>query len=199
MTADLERRWLDSLSWGVLAVARDLGIVDANLAAATILGSATAGDLRGRSLPRLCRVEPHGWMEATVRDVADGHPAPRPIVLDARCGDLPEDPAPTPLRIHVLGFPDGDRSLVTVVLEPLPETDHEDRAEVLIDRFLQIASHVRHEINNPLMGVLGYAELLESRADLPDEARERIRAMREEAEKIRDHVRDLGAIRRDPT
>jgi signal transduction histidine kinase len=143
-------------------------------------------------------VEPHGWLAGVVRDVAGGRPAPRPTVLEAICGDLPVDPPPVPLRIHVTRFPPGDPTLVSVVLEPLPETEHEDRADVLIDRFLLIASHVRHEINNPLMGVLGYAELLEDRSDLPDEVHRRIRTMREEADKIRDLVRELGAIRRDP-
>ena len=60
MTADLERRWLDSLSWGVLAVSPDLAIVDANRAAASILGASAPGELRGKSIARLCRVERGG-------------------------------------------------------------------------------------------------------------------------------------------
>jgi signal transduction histidine kinase len=198
MNADLERRWLDSLTWGVLAVAPDLAVVDANVAAARILGANAPGDLRGKTLSRLCRVEPHGWMAGTVRDVAAGRPGPRPLILPAICGDLPEEPPPVTLRIHVLPVPAGDPPFVTVVLEPLPATEDEDRADVLIDRFLQIAAHVRHEINNPLMGVLGHGELLEDRTDLPDDVRARIRSIREEGNRIRDHVRELGAIRRDP-
>ena len=67
-----------------------------------------------------------------------GRPGPRPLILPAICGDLPEDPPAVTLRIHVLPVPAGDPPLVTVVLEPLPATEDEDRADVLIDRFLQI-------------------------------------------------------------
>jgi signal transduction histidine kinase len=199
LNPDLQRRWLDSVPWAMLAVGSDLAIAAANDAAAKLLRAAGPGDLHGRNLSRLCRVEPHGWMEATVREVASGVRGQRPLVLRAICGDLPEDAPAIPLRIHVLPFPSEQPSLVTVVLETLPATEDEDRADVLIERFLQIASHVRHEINNPLMGVLVHGELLESRTDLPEDVRERIRAIREEAERIREHVRELGAIRRDPT
>lgn len=198
MNADLERRWLDSFPWGMLAVDSNLAIVDANAAAAELLGAARERDLHGKDLSRLCRVEPHGWMAVTVREVASGGPAPHPLVVRAICGDLPDEPPAIPLRIHVLPFPPGNPSLVTVVLETLPTPDDEDRTDILVERFLQIASHVRHKINNTLMAVLVHGELLENRADLPDDVRERIRAIREEAGRIRDHVLELGSIRRDP-
>jgi DNA-binding response OmpR family regulator len=64
----------------------------------------------------------------------------------------------------------------------------------------QIGLAIRHEINNPLSTVLGYAELLLVRPDdLEPETRKKVEAIRGAAMRIRDVVRRLEALREDRT
>lgn len=59
----------------------------------------------------------------------------------------------------------------------------------------EIISRVRHEINNPLTGVLGQAQLL-LREDLSDRARKRAATIEEMAIRIRDIVAELRKIQK---
>ncbi|MFN2533436.1 MAG: histidine kinase dimerization/phospho-acceptor domain-containing protein [Pyrinomonadaceae bacterium] len=60
---------------------------------------------------------------------------------------------------------------------------------------IDVVAHIRHEINNPLTGVLGQAQLL-LREDLSDRARNRAKAIEELAMRIRDIVAELREIQR---
>ncbi len=54
-------------------------------------------------------------------------------------------------------------------------------------------ARVRHEINNPLTGVLGQAQLL-LRAELDEKARRRVQSIEELAIRIRDVVAQLREV-----
>jgi signal transduction histidine kinase len=55
---------------------------------------------------------------------------------------------------------------------------------------------VRHEINNALMAILGYLELILSRTDLPPELVAKLRNVETEAFRIRDEIARTGFIRK---
>jgi signal transduction histidine kinase len=59
----------------------------------------------------------------------------------------------------------------------------------------ELITRVRHEINNPLTGVLGQAQLL-LREDLSDRARKRAETIEEMAIRIRDIVSELRKIQK---
>ena len=59
----------------------------------------------------------------------------------------------------------------------------------------ELVARIRHEINNPLTGVLGQAQLL-LREDLSDRARKRAETIEELAIRIRDIVAELRAIQK---
>ena len=62
--------------------------------------------------------------------------------------------------------------------------------EARIDEVQQVITRVRHEINNPLTGVLGQAQLL-LREDLNDKARKRAETIEQLAVRLRDIVAQL--------
>lgn len=59
--------------------------------------------------------------------------------------------------------------------------------------FAELAARVRHEINNPLTGLIGQAQLL-LREELSDAARRRVQTIEQLANRIRDTVASLREI-----
>jgi signal transduction histidine kinase len=69
--------------------------------------------------------------------------------------------------------------------------EYEDR----IDEIADLVSHVRHEINNPLTGVLGQAQLL-LREELNEKARKRAETIEQMAQRLADIVAELRVVQR---
>lgn len=67
--------------------------------------------------------------------------------------------------------------------------------EARIDEIAELVARVRHEINNPLAGVLGQAQLL-LREELNDRARKRAETIEELAIRLRDVVAQLRQIQK---
>jgi signal transduction histidine kinase len=67
--------------------------------------------------------------------------------------------------------------------------------EAKINEIADLVARVRHEINNPLTGVLGQAQLL-LREDLTERARKRAQTIEELAIRLRDTVAQLRQIQR---
>jgi signal transduction histidine kinase len=69
--------------------------------------------------------------------------------------------------------------------------------EAKIDEVAELITRVRHEINNPLTGVLGQAQLL-LREELNERARKRAETIEELAARLRDIVAQLREVQRPP-
>jgi signal transduction histidine kinase len=70
-----------------------------------------------------------------------------------------------------------------------------DEYEKRIDDIADLVSRVRHEINNPLTGVLGQAQLL-LREDLSDKVRKRAETIEQLARRLADTVAELRQVQR---
>ncbi len=70
-------------------------------------------------------------------------------------------------------------------------SEYEER----LTEFADLAARVRHEINNPLTGLIGQAQLL-LREELSDTARRRVQTIEQLANRIRDTVAELRAVQR---
>src|ERR1043165_9884705 len=84
--------------------------------------------------------------------------------------------------------------------EKLEETEERLRAlvaecEARLTEVADLVAHVRHEINNPLTGVLGQAQLL-LREELSPTARKRVETIEQLAARIRDVVAQLRDVQR---
>ncbi len=65
-----------------------------------------------------------------------------------------------------------------------------------LDEVLRAVSSVRHGVNNALMGIFGHIEILLSDPDVPEPVRRRVEKIRLEAERLRERVAELSAIRK---
>src|SRR3954467_4618117 len=70
-----------------------------------------------------------------------------------------------------------------------------DEHEAKLTEVADLVAHVRHEINNPLTGVIGQAQLL-LREDLSETARRRVETIESLALRIRDTVAQLRQVQR---
>ena len=67
--------------------------------------------------------------------------------------------------------------------------------EAQLDEIAEMVARVRHEINNPLTGVLGQAQLL-LREDLSDRARKRVETIEGMEIRLRDIAAELRQVQR---
>ena len=67
--------------------------------------------------------------------------------------------------------------------------------EARLEEFTALAARVRHEINNPLTGLIGQAQLL-LREELSEAARRRVQTIEQLANRIRDTVAELRIVQR---
>ena len=67
--------------------------------------------------------------------------------------------------------------------------------ETRLDEVAELITRIRHEINNPLAGVLGQAQLL-LREELNDKARERAEIIEKLAIRLRDVVAQLRQVQK---
>jgi nitrogen-specific signal transduction histidine kinase len=83
-----------------------------------------------------------------------------------------------------------------------PQDDFDEKTRVLVagyeaklDDVAELIARVRHEINNPLTGVLGQAQLL-LREELSEKARKRAQTIEDLAMRLRDIVAQLRQIQK---
>ena len=67
--------------------------------------------------------------------------------------------------------------------------------EKKLDEIADLITRIRHEINNPLTGVLGQAQLL-LREELSESAQRRVKTIEEQAIRIRDIVAQLRQVQK---
>lgn len=85
----------------------------------------------------------------------------------------------------------------TVSLEGMENPSDLASYQARIDEVAELITRVRHEINNPLTGVLGQAQLL-LREDLSERARKRVETIEQLAKRIRDIVAQLREVQKAP-
>ena len=77
-------------------------------------------------------------------------------------------------------------------------TEHEDEIaqyRLKLEETAALVARIRHEINNPLTGVLGQAQLL-LREDLSERSRKRVQTIEDLALRLRDVVAQLREVQR---
>jgi signal transduction histidine kinase len=83
----------------------------------------------------------------------------------------------------------------------MTEHDNEDQVakyRLKLQETADLVARIRHEINNPLTGVLGQAQLL-LREDLSERSRKRVQTIEDLAIRLRDIVAQLREVQRPST
>lgn len=80
------------------------------------------------------------------------------------------------------------------------DSEQELRAQLVncenrVNEIVELVAHVRHEINNPLTGVLGQAQLL-LREELTEKVRKRVQTIEELAIRLRDITAQLRQVQK---
>ncbi len=109
------------------------------------------------------------------------------------------------VAIATLPTSDGGFSLIEVIRDiteqkqaELEKREIEQKAQ-LTSRLASVgemASGIAHEINNPLVGVIGFAELLVEKKDLPEEIKEQLKIINNGAQRVASIVKRLLAFAR---
>ena len=84
--------------------------------------------------------------------------------------------------------------------EPLNESFPSDKDQITeyrlkLEETAALVARIRHEINNPLTGVLGQAQLL-LREDLSERSRKRVQTIEDLALRLRDVVTQLREVQK---
>lgn len=98
--------------------------------------------------------------------------------------------------VRVRGFADGADARLIVLFEPAHADVRQRRVVEAWEAALALVREVRHEINNPLMGIMGQVELLQGRTDLTPPVAEKIASIERESGRIRAMAARLGEIKR---
>ena len=88
--------------------------------------------------------------------------------------------------ITVKAFPEGHTTLTLLVLENPSPQELRPGLPSTRQAVWEMMAGIRHEINNPLMAIMGLLELLLARTDLPETAVKKVLTIRTEASRIRD-------------
>jgi signal transduction histidine kinase len=75
------------------------------------------------------------------------------------------------------------------------EEDQVAKYRLKLEETADLVARIRHEINNPLTGVLGQAQLL-LREDLSERSRKRVKTIEDLALRLRDVVAQLREVQR---
>lgn len=176
---------IEAMAAAILVVGRDAEIRYVNAAAEDLL-AASRRHLLGRSLWQSARLDPE-WTTRLEAALATGEPlAARGVSITPLSGE-------TPCRVDAQASPcQSDKWGDVLVLELAPVERHlriarEEMLAAQEQANRRLLRGLAHEIRNPLAGLRGAAQLLES--ELPDdELQEYTRVIVREADRLRDLV-----------
>jgi nitrogen-specific signal transduction histidine kinase len=174
---------LDAIPIGLAVLDANGKILQANPSAA-LRARRTARDLVGQDFFATFGL-PEGKAAFAAAVRASGPPAELALDLDA-----------SDAVVRIRSFSNGPATGCMALFEPAHSDARMRRLAEAWEAAFAIVREVRHEINNPLMGVMGQVELLQTRTDLTPPVAHKIASIRHESERIRAMAAKLGEIKR---
>lgn len=97
---------------------------------------------------------------------------------------------PRKLRIHLRSLPRGQDARAVALIEEVPGDERVD------DPPLPGLDRIVHDISNPLMGLMGHAELLRQQPELSEASRHKLDTILDQARRIRERLDELSRLLR---
>ena len=117
-----------------------------------------------------------------------------------------KDGSVVPMDVMATKIKSGDKEYILSVTRNITKQKHMEVARKELERKAQVASRlasvgemasgIAHEINNPLTGVVGFAQLLAERKDLPEDIREELKIIHEGGQRVSNIVKGLLSFAR---
>lgn len=104
------------------------------------------------------------------------------------------------VEVHARAIDRNGETLILSVVRDITQRKRMESQMVMTDRLAsvgELASGIAHEVNNPLTGIIGFAQMLLEK-DLPDEVHEEIKIIHDEAERAANVLRNLLSFARKP-
>lgn len=164
---------------------------------AVTVANAGFAQLAGRDAPSLAGISFFGDLAHGVEGREHGAAllsAPRPFSIDLTTPAFGTRPGT--FRIRIRSFEDDGVRCALVVVEDVSEAERLRAEHAACAGAFEIVSHVRHEINNSLMGMFGHLEMLMSQPGLPAGVGKRAEILIAETARISDRIAELGSVRK---
>ncbi len=174
---------------GILLTDARGAVREMNPPAARLLGCAASGGMLGQPLSAVCP-EAHAVIGKALADIRDTK-----TKVQTRVTATTSFGAALDADMFFIPLPGGGaavESILILIVEPAPQqpeaasSGDPDRLSALRD----VIAGIGHELNNPLTGIMGYAQLLHA-GDMPDDAKERLDRITLEADRCRRIVDNL--------
>jgi len=117
-----------------------------------------------------------------------------------------KDGSVVPMDVMATKIKSGDKEYILSITRNITEQKHMEVERKELERKAQVASRlasvgemasgIAHEINNPLTGVVGFAQLLAEREDLPEDVREELKIIHEGGERVAKIIKGLLSFAR---
>ena len=184
--AALKARLLDSATDSIFLAEIDGGIVYANEFAYTSRGY-TQGELLGMNIRDLRTPDQSiAFTDRVNKTLADGE-------AFFESAHRRKDGAVMQVEVRSKVIESGGRRLILSVVRDITERRKMENQMVVTDRLAsvgELASGIAHEINNPLTGVIGFAELLMEK-QIPPDIRDDVEVIYREAMRCAEIIRNL--------
>jgi len=184
---DFRAQLIDAATDSIIVHDFDGNIIYANEVACSSLGY-TKEELMKMNLRDLAVPEYATVVEPKLPDFSEGGKAVFEFAHRRK------DKSIMPVEIHSQIIESGGKKLILGIARDITERKKMQESLIITDRLAALgnmAGGFAHELNNPLTGVIGYAQLLLDRKDLPNDVRKDLTGIYKEAQRASEVIKNF--------
>jgi len=185
------RLTFDSMAEGVAVTDLSANIIEVNKALVDILGYRNKEDLIGNKIHSLVPENDRTEVKKNVEEILAGKYvlSGEVIILKKDGTELDAEISSASITDPTLGVPTGTVTIIEDITQRKKleseklELEHKTQIASRLASVGEMASGIAHEINNPLTGVIGFADLL-MKKDIPEDVRKYVQTIHDGAQRV---------------